>query len=120
MTRPRRLSTTVCAFHLGFGLEAIPEIAQLLVDAGTDVNATDDRGGSLLYQAILDGSPEIVRLLVDAGADVNATDDLWQLNALFGHHRRKPGNRAHPGRKWVRTLMQLITVASQCSIGPSS
>ena len=43
------------------------------MEAGTDVNAIDDDGRSILYQAVTYSltDPEIVRILVDAGADVN-------------------------------------------------
>ena len=55
--------------------DANPEMVQVLVDAGADVNARDDRGNSVLFEAVEKGDPEIVRILTHAGADVNAKDD---------------------------------------------
>ena len=56
-----------------------PEIVQILVDAGADVNAWDNIGRPVLWEAIspYDWGPdakETLQILVNAGADVNATD----------------------------------------------
>ncbi len=53
------------------------ELVKLLVEAGADVNAKDDRGHPMLFWAIIedDNAVELVKLLVEAGADVNAKDD---------------------------------------------
>jgi ankyrin repeat protein len=46
--------------------------------AGTDVNAKDGGGWTLLLQAVAGGHKEIVELLIDNGADVNGkTDEGW-------------------------------------------
>ena len=53
-------------------IRAGPEIVQVLVDGGANVNAEDNLGRSVLYEAAeFDPDPEVVRVLVDAGADVN-------------------------------------------------
>jgi ankyrin repeat protein len=45
-----------------------------LLDAGAEVNATDDDGFTALLLASTWGHPEVVHLLIKAGADVNAQD----------------------------------------------
>ena len=45
------------------------------IAAGTDVDAKDGIGGTLLYMAASNGYKEIVELLITNGADVNAKDD---------------------------------------------
>ena len=53
-------------------IRAGPEIVQVLVDGGANVNAEDNLGRSVLYEAAeFDPDPEIVQILVVAGADVN-------------------------------------------------
>ncbi|TSA12768.1 MAG: ankyrin repeat domain-containing protein [Betaproteobacteria bacterium] len=54
-----------------------PGLVKVLLDAGADVNAADERGwGALMkaaYNADLDrGFADVVQLLIDAGADVEA------------------------------------------------
>ncbi len=44
------------------------EIATLLIQAGSDVNAIDHMGRSVLNVAVNSGNSEIVRQLVEAGA----------------------------------------------------
>jgi len=52
-----------------------PEVAQLLIDVGLDLEVRDWLGWSPLIAAINDGSLEEVKALVSVGANVNATHD---------------------------------------------
>ena len=49
--------------------------ATRLLEAGADVNATDDEGFTPLHFAAQDDSEEVVQLLLDAGADVNVVNN---------------------------------------------
>jgi cytohesin len=51
------------------------EMVQLLVEAGSDVNASDRPP---LFDACRGGNVEIVQALIDAGANVNATNDVGE------------------------------------------
>ncbi len=46
-----------------------PAMAKLLIDAGADLNFTNNDGSTPLISAAFFGRPEIVQLLLDAGAD---------------------------------------------------
>lgn len=46
----------------------------ILIELGADLNATDEQGRTLLFDA-LDSGPETVKVLIDAGATVDATDN---------------------------------------------
>lgn len=48
------------------------DIARVLIQAGADVNARDDRGVTPLHRAV--ESPQMLELLCDAGAKMNAVD----------------------------------------------
>ena len=50
------------------------DAAQILIDAGANVDAQDPGGWSALHFAAQSGSLEIVDLLLDAGASVNVVD----------------------------------------------
>jgi hypothetical protein len=54
--------------HGAVGNIHTPEVTELLLDAGADVNAQNDQGVAPLHLA---GSPELVDLLVRRGADLN-------------------------------------------------
>ncbi|HEY7008621.1 MAG TPA: ankyrin repeat domain-containing protein [Jatrophihabitantaceae bacterium] len=53
-----------------------PQIAQLLIDAGADVNARggDGTGETPLHWAASSDDADVAEVLIDAGADVNAPD----------------------------------------------
>lgn len=51
-----------------------PECAALLVSAGADPNASDDRGRRPLHWAAMAGSPSLASALAELGADPNGLD----------------------------------------------
>ncbi|NIZ61738.1 hypothetical protein DL239_12230 [Sedimentitalea sp. CY04] len=51
--------------------QASPDIVDVLIAAGGDVNAKDDLGRSAFHFTSATASPEIVTLFIQAGADVN-------------------------------------------------
>ncbi len=61
-----------------------PEIGQLLIDAGADVNRTDTDGWTLLWLTVLDFNLSTTDLLVRNGADINHRNNqgetpLWAI-----------------------------------------
>ena len=66
------------------------EVVKQFLDSGTDVNAKDETGGTLLDEAAGWGRNDIVELLITKGADVNAKFDddgstPLHLSAWRGH-----------------------------------
>ena len=55
-----------------------PNVADLLIRSGANLNARDVCGGTALMTAARGGSVEIVRKLIKAGANVNAKDNVGQ------------------------------------------
>lgn len=51
------------------------EVAEVLIDAGTDINARNLEGVTSISKAVQGNYPELVRLLIEKGADVNLKDD---------------------------------------------
>ena len=51
------------------------DVVELLIDAGADIEVTDDKGRSPLHTACLNGNIAVVKMLVKAGAEVRATDN---------------------------------------------
>lgn len=59
-----------------------PEVVQLLLDSGADVDSRDSWGDTaLMYAARSNENSEVVTLLAKAGADLEAVD-IWNRNAL--------------------------------------
>jgi len=50
------------------------DIAEYLIGAGADVNASDDAGETPIFSAIKRERPELTQLLIDKGAKVNVKD----------------------------------------------
>lgn len=55
--------------------------AQLLIDAGADINARSPNGSSVLMMSVYEGRAELARMLVDLGADRSVRND-WGDGAL--------------------------------------
>lgn len=51
------------------------EVAQLLVEAGSDIDAVDDRGWTPLHWAAKIGDKQLFRLMVESEADPGALDN---------------------------------------------
>lgn len=54
--------------------EGAAEIAQMLIDAGADIEQTDANGTTPLLAAVINNHIATARVLIEAGADVNAVD----------------------------------------------
>jgi ankyrin repeat protein len=60
--------------RVDIGDAALKFIGEALLQAGCDVNATDNNGGTPLMYAVRYNHPTAVRLLLERGANVNARD----------------------------------------------
>lgn len=63
---------------------------QLLLEAGIDFNATDQRGGTALRYAVTGGHLEIVSALLEAGADVNVEDNDGYTPLRYAAYNNQP------------------------------
>ena len=63
------------------------DVAELLIDRGAEVNATNDDDWTALTIAAIDGHRDVVELLIDRGADVNATDGQGQTALMFAANK---------------------------------
>ena len=65
-----------------------PDVVQVLLDAGADIESKNNDGRSPLHSACASGKHDAAKMLVEAGADVRATDNegsaCLTLAAYFG------------------------------------
>uniref|UniRef100_A0A0K6SAB1 Protein kinase domain-containing protein n=1 Tax=Chromera velia CCMP2878 TaxID=1169474 RepID=A0A0K6SAB1_9ALVE len=76
--------------HAAERKEPCPEILNMLVQAGADVDAPDAEGRTPLLQASGFGYPVIVEALLEAGADVKAVDKFGESAVHLAARRAKP------------------------------
>ncbi|MCB9228627.1 MAG: ankyrin repeat domain-containing protein [Deltaproteobacteria bacterium] len=58
-------------------------VAELLIQAGADVNQADNDGRSPLYWAAWQGKKDIVELLIAAGADVKKDKSGCKCSVMY-------------------------------------
>ena len=91
------------------------EIAQLLIKAGSNVNAFDEPniGNTVLREIAQTGSYEMIKLLVDAGAD--PTIPGWMQLTALDQARERVQNSKKPSAEAVAILKLLEGVAARFS-----
>ncbi|MGE0086542.1 MAG: ankyrin repeat domain-containing protein [Desulfococcaceae bacterium] len=81
--KPGRTPLFFTAFNkYPFALKDYINTASILIDAGADINAADDRGDTVLNAAAEYGYPEFMELLINKGAEVNHKNRLG-ITALY-------------------------------------
>lgn len=63
------------AMHYAAGESDYPEVIQLLIDAGGDVDQPDAQGTTPLHAAARNQNPDIIAVLIAAGADLTAAGE---------------------------------------------
>ncbi|PTB41081.1 hypothetical protein M441DRAFT_47557 [Trichoderma asperellum CBS 433.97] len=92
------------------------EVAEYLLEAGSDINVMDDKGRTPLMEAALWGYPRIVGMLLQAGSDKRLTDQrgMMAINLAeeserndFERHKRSANYSENPFlKKKDRTLIR--------------
>ena len=95
------------------------EAAQLLLDAGADINGVDNNGDTAMHGAAYGNFPTIVQLLADRGADVNIwkRPDAEGRTPLFIAEGYKAG-RPQPSRPTIDAIQHLMLAAGLPTDGP--
>jgi len=78
--------------------EGCVRCASILVDAGADINATDQEGITPLISAIINGHYDVASVLLEKGADPNQADRVGRtpLYAAVDLHTMPDSNRPSP------------------------
>ncbi|MBM7558121.1 ankyrin repeat domain-containing protein [Halanaerobacter jeridensis] len=65
-----------------------PEVVEILIEEGADVNVRTDDGRTALMKAIGENNSEIVKVLIKGGANVNAKDNNGQTALMKAVNKR--------------------------------
>jgi len=79
------LRTAISGFGYQYHPEHHPEIVEMLIQAGVDVNSPNDYGRTTLMFASVHGHREIVDVLLKYGADINAKDGGGRTAMIHAH-----------------------------------
>ena len=60
-------------------------IVRVLIDAGADLNLTDDNGDTASMLAVKTGQTDVLRMLLEAGADISGSRNPLFIAARRGH-----------------------------------
>lgn len=63
------------------------EVVELLLDAGVNPNARDEKGETVLERAVWRGKKDIARLLLDRGAEVNGRNSDGETSLFAARNR---------------------------------
>jgi ankyrin repeat protein len=85
------------------------EATRLLLDAGADVNQSNDAGNTALHAAAAAGMATVIQLLADRGASVDAKNKAGQTPlALTMVRGRSPGGQAPVMSSGVKAAEELL------------
>lgn len=84
------------------------ELANILIDAGSDVNTANDQGTTPLMMAVYAGNLSIIKKLIDKGADVNAQDKSGMTALVLAVIMKVPVStvEAKPNAQIVELLLK--------------
>ena len=89
------------------------EAAKLLIEAGVDVNATNEADFTPLHCAAFTGLNELVQLFVDRGANINARD--WRGRTPF--RLAEGAKQSFHYQEWPEVAALLRTLGADTSLG---
>ena len=67
---------------------ADPRVIEVLLDAGAELEARNQRGSTALHYAAMDNVPEVVELLIKKGADIEALNHEKKTPLYYAKHNK--------------------------------